>query len=168
MLCAMEIREATEQDWPAMWRLMQPIIAAGQTYAWDRAMSEDRVRAYWTHQPPLPAGRTLVAVLDGSVAGTAEFHPNFGGPGSHIANAGFMVDPAYAGRGVGRALGEYVVAAAREQGFLAMQFNAVVSTNVHAVKLWQSLGFSILATIPDGFRHPEQGFVGLHIMHRKL
>jgi GNAT superfamily N-acetyltransferase len=131
-------------------------------------MAEERARSYWTHQPPLPAGRTLVAVLDGSVAGTAEFHPNFGGPGSHIANAGFMVDPAYAGRGVGRALGEYVVAAAREEGFRAMQFNAVVSTNVNAIALWKSLGFTILATIPDGFRHPTLGFVGLHIMYRAL
>lgn len=168
MLSAMEIREATDADWPAMWAFMRTIVAAGETYAWDRDMAEERARSYWLHKPPLPAGRTLVAVLDGAVAGTAEFHPNFGGPGSHTANAGFMVDPAFAGRGVGRALGEYVVAAARDEGYRAMQFNAVVSTNVHAVALWKSLGFDILATIPGGFRHPSLGFVGLHIMYRSL
>jgi GNAT superfamily N-acetyltransferase len=168
MLSAMEIREATAADWPAMWAVMRPIIAAGQTYAWDRDMAEERARSYWMHQPPLPAGRTLVAVIDGAIAGTAEFHPNFGGPGSHIANAGFMVDPAYGGRGVGRALGAYVVDAARADGFRAMQFNAVVSTNTHAVALWESLGFDILATIPEGFRHPALGYVGLHIMFRRL
>jgi GNAT superfamily N-acetyltransferase len=110
----------------------------------------------------------VVAEEDGQIMGTAEFHPNFGGPGSHIANAGFMVDPAFGGRGVGRKLGEYVVDEARREGFRAMQFNAVVSTNVHAVALWKSLGFEILATIPDGFRHPTEGFVGLHIMFQRL
>jgi GNAT superfamily N-acetyltransferase len=169
MLGIMEIRDATAADWPAMWAFMREIIAAGETYAWDRDMSEERARSYWMHMPPLPAGRTVVAVdADGAILGTAEFHPNFGGPGSHIANAGFMVNPARSGRGVGRALGEYIVAEARREGYRAMQFNAVVATNTNAVALWKSLGFDILATVPDGFRHPTLGFVGLHIMYRML
>ena len=49
-----------------------------------------------------------------------------------------------------------------------MQFNAVVATNERAVRLYQSLGFTILGTIlgtmPGGFRHPQKGFVGLHLM----
>jgi ribosomal protein S18 acetylase RimI-like enzyme len=49
-----------------------------------------------------------------------------------------------------------------------MQFNAVVETNVHAIRLWESLGFAILATVPAAFRHPDHGLVGLHIMHRLL
>jgi hypothetical protein len=49
-----------------------------------------------------------------------------------------------------------------------MQFNAVVETNIGAVRLWQSVGFKILATIPDAFDHPVHGLVGLHIMHRNL
>jgi ribosomal protein S18 acetylase RimI-like enzyme len=49
-----------------------------------------------------------------------------------------------------------------------MQFNAVVETNVAAVRLWRSLGFEVLATVPEAFQHPVHGFVGLHIMHRQL
>jgi ribosomal protein S18 acetylase RimI-like enzyme len=48
------------------------------------------------------------------------------------------------------------------------QFNAVVETNTRAVALWQSLGFQILATVPDAFHHPVHGYVGLYIMHRHL
>jgi ribosomal protein S18 acetylase RimI-like enzyme len=74
----------------------------------------------------------------------------------------------HGGRGVGRALGEHVVAAAREDGYRSMQFNAVVETNTRAVALWRSLGFDVLATVPEAFDHPEHGLVGLHVMFRRL
>jgi hypothetical protein len=34
--------------------------------------------------------------------------------------------------------------------------------------LWRSLGFDILTTIPEAFRHPTAGYVGLHVMYRRL
>ena len=52
-----------------------------------------------------------------------------------------MVDAQFTGRGAGRALAERVLDWAREAGFRAMQFNAVVETNERAVRLWRSLGF---------------------------
>jgi ribosomal protein S18 acetylase RimI-like enzyme len=55
-----------------------------------------------------------------------------------------------------------------EDGYAAMQFNAVVETNAPAIRLWESLGFTILGTVPEAFRHPARGLVGLHIMHRFL
>lgn len=79
-----------------------------------------------------------------------------------------MVDPNYAGSGVGRALGEHAIRFARAEGYRAMQFNAVVETNSRAVALWQSLGFDILTTIPEAFLHPIAGYVGLHVMYRTL
>ena len=65
--------------------------------------------------------------------------------------------PQSAGRGVGRALAERVLADARAAGYRAMQFNAVVETNTGAVALWESLGFRILATVPEAFDHPSAG-----------
>jgi ribosomal protein S18 acetylase RimI-like enzyme len=49
-----------------------------------------------------------------------------------------------------------------------MQFNAVVETNAAAVRLWRSLGFEILATVPEAFDDPENGYVGLHLMFKKF
>jgi ribosomal protein S18 acetylase RimI-like enzyme len=49
-----------------------------------------------------------------------------------------------------------------------MQFNAVVETNTRAVALWRSLGFEVLATVPEAFDHPVHGYVGLHLMYRRL
>lgn len=115
-----------------------------------------------------PGGRVVVAVDRGAVVGTAQVHPNQPAAGSHVANAGFMVAASAGGQGIGRALANRVLEVAAEDGYLAMQFNAVVETNVHAIRLWESLGFAILATVPAAFRHPDHGLVGLHIMHRFL
>jgi GNAT superfamily N-acetyltransferase len=83
----MEVRDATAEDWPAIWRFMRDIAAAGETFSWDRDIAEEDARAYW-----------------------------LGGTAAHTASAGFMVDPAHVGRGAGRALGEHVIAWARQDG----------------------------------------------------
>jgi L-amino acid N-acyltransferase YncA len=158
----MEIRDAVDADWPGIWGFMRPILTAGDTYCWPTDTTEEVGRAWWMTKP---GGRVLVAVDDGSVLGTAERHPNQPAAGSHVANAGFMVAPAVSGRGIGRALARRVLDAAVEDGYAAMQFNAVVETNENAIRLWESLGFTTLATVPEAFRHPRHGLVGLRIMH---
>ena len=166
---AWEIREATGRDWPAIWEILEPVVRAGETFTWDRDTTEDQARTKWFKTAP---GRTFVAVgtgeFDGVVLGTGELHANQGGAGSHVANAGYMVRDGHGGRGVARGLCAYSLDAARAAGFRAMQFNAVVESNVRAVAAWQAMGFEILATIPEAFRHPTLGYVGLHVMYRKL
>ena len=163
------IRDAVPADWPAIWAFMRVIVQAGETFSWDTDISERDAREGWFRWQGQLAGFTVVAV-DGDrvVLGTAECGPNHGGPAAHVASASFMVDPRHAGRGVGRALGEYVMDRARAEGFCAMQFNAVVETNTPAVRLWRSLGMDVLATVPEGFHHPADGYVGLHIMYRRF
>ena len=161
----MRIRDAAAEDWPAIWPFLREIVRAGETYTWPLDIDDDAARRVWMAPPP---ACTLVAVDGDAVLGTAKVGPNQLGPGAHVANASFMVDPAHGGKGVGRALGTAVLERARADGYRAMQFNAVVETNVGAVALWRSLGFSVLATVPEAFLHPSLGYVGLHVMHRAL
>lgn len=160
----MLIRQAAADDWPQIWPFWHRIVAAAETYAWDPDTTEEAARALWMS----PAKRVYVAQDEtGAVVGSAYLTPNYGGPAARIANAGFMVDPDQGGRGIGRALAEHVLAEARVHGYRGMVFNAVVETNP-AVGLWQSLGFTILGTVPEAFDHPRHGPVGLHIMYRAL
>jgi L-amino acid N-acyltransferase YncA len=161
----MEIREASAQDWPAIYPFFSAIVAEGETYAYPEHLSLEQARSYWMIPPP---GRTVVAVQEETVLGTATMGPNRPGRGAHVATASFMVDPARSGHGVGRALGAHVLAWARQAGYRAMQFNAVVETNTAAVRLWQALGFQILATVPEAFHHQVHGYVGLHLMYQRL
>jgi len=160
----MQIREAAAEDWPRIWPFWHRIVAAGETYTWDRDTSEEAARSLWMN----PAKRVYVVEDEtGAIVASAFVTPNYGGPATGVANAGFMVDPDRAGRGIGGTLAEHVVEAARTAGYRAMVFNAVVETNP-AVKLWLSLGFEILGTVPEAFDHPRHGRVGLHIMYRAL
>ena len=162
----LEVRTATAEDWPGIWPIWRAVVEAGDTYVWEaEAMTEADARAAWMLPPP---AEVLVATDDGVVVGTAEIRPNQVGRGSHVANASFMVPPASAGRGIGRALAAVVLERARAAGYRAMQFNAVVATNGRAVALWESLGFSVVGRVPGAFRHATAGEVDLLVMHRWL
>lgn len=161
----MDIRLATDDDWPAIYTFYAPIMAAGETYAFPENQTLDEARPWWMEQPP---GQTVVAVDGPDVLGSAKMGPNRPGRGSHIATASFLVNPAARGKGVGRALGEFMVDWARQQQYSGIQFNAVVETNTAAVHLWTSLGFGIVGTVPSAFRHPTHGDVGLHVMYMPL
>jgi L-amino acid N-acyltransferase YncA len=167
------IRTATADDWPGIYPVFAAVTAEETTYTYPAGLSSEEARDVWTGH-----GHVVVAVedhdadaagpADGRVLGTAVMLPNRPGRGSHVATASFMVSPHARGRGIGRALGGHMLAWARDEGFRAVQFNAVVETNTAAVALWRSLGFTVVGTVPEAFEHPEHGFVGLHVMHRFL
>ncbi len=160
----MTLRMAETADFERIWEIFHAVVARGDTYAYDPATTREEARALWMN----PEARTYVAVVNRQVVGTFWIRRNQPGLGSHVANAAFMVDPAGFSRGVGRRMGEHALAEARRLGFDAMQFNFVVSTNERAVALWNSLGFSILATLPRAFRHATLGYVDALVMHRFL
>lgn len=162
----MTIRLARAHDWASIWPIWHSVVSAGETYVWSPTTSEDDAHTFWMLSP-----RAEVWVVDDETDGivaTATLKPNQQGLGDHVANASFMVDPSCTGRGVGRRLAEAVLDRARELGYQGMQFNAVVATNQGAVALWRSLGFDVVGTIPEGFRHATLGSVDLLIMYRKL
>ena len=159
------IRDATADDWPAIWPIVREVVVAADTFPYDPEMTEVQARALWMVSSP---GRTTVAVDGAAVSGTANMYANRAGPGAHVASASFMVASAMRGRGVGRALVEDALSWARAAGFRAMLFNAVAETNVAAVALYRTLGFSIVGTVPEAFDHPQHGLVGLHVMHVNL
>jgi L-amino acid N-acyltransferase YncA len=159
------IRRAQSEDWDAMWPIWHEITAAADTYGYDPTTSRERAREQWLAPPP---DETWVAELADRVVGIYHLAPNHGGAGAHVANASYMVAGSERGRGIGRAMVEHSLDRARETGYLGMQFNAVAATNVHAIRLYEQLGFWTVGVVPRAFRHPEQGLVGLHIMYRDL
>ncbi|QDT53769.1 putative acetyltransferase [Caulifigura coniformis] len=160
----MLIRPIEPADHETLWSVMEETIRAGETYAAPMQMSRDDGVRWWTEGKE----SVLVAEIGGQVVGTYYLKPNQLGNGSHVANAGYLVAPFARGQGVAKRLCEHSLSEARHRGYLAMQFNFVVETNETAVRLWQRLGFQIVATVPRAFRHPTRGLVGAHVMWQSL
>lgn len=158
------IRDAIETDFPGILAIFNAVIAPGDSYVFAADTSPERAHAYWFG----PGIRSYVASDDDRILGMYKLIANQADRGAHVANASFMVDPAAAGRGIGRAMGEHCLRQAKRAGFRAMQYNFVVSTNVAAVKLWTSLGFETVGRLPGAFQHAELGFVDALVMFRSL
>ncbi|HEV7311656.1 GNAT family N-acetyltransferase [Sphingopyxis sp.] len=163
-MTALLIRPASPDDAAAIWAILEPVIRAGETYTLDRDMTEAEALAYWFGADK----ETFVAEEGGVVLGTYYLRANQAGGGRHVCNAGYMTGAAATGRGVARAMCLHSLDHAKAQGFRALQFNFVVSSNVRAVGLWQSLGFEVVGRLPGAFDHPAEGFVDALVMVRTL
>lgn len=159
------IREATADDWSAIWPIFEAIVREGETYAYPTGMTSSQASDLWLEQPP---GRTVVLEANGRLIGTAKMGPNRPSYGAHIGTASFMVADDARGQGAGRRLAEHVITWQRQQGYRGIQFNAVVESNIKAVQLWRDLGFDIIGTVPGAFNSRQHGYVGLHVMFLDL
>lgn len=159
-----EIRKATEADHDAIWEIIHQVLRGGDTYSFAPESTRAQMMTYWF----APGKHTYVALFDGKIAGTFAISDNQPGLGSHVANGAYMVSALFAGKGIGKAMGEFSLNEARRLGYKAMQFNFVVKSNTRAVKLWQSLGFNIVGEVPGAFNHRQLGLTNAYIMHQKL
>ena len=159
------ITKATEPEFPLIWPIFQSIVKGGDTYVYSPDITEEDAKKVWF----APNFYTYIARVDGKVVGAYVIRPNHRDLGSHIANAAYFIAPEHRGKGYARKLAEHSFVEAAKQGYKAMQFNYVISTNEVAVNLWQSLGFRIIGTVPEAHAHQKLGkLVDIHIMHRKL
>jgi len=153
------------EEWSAAWKIMQPVFAKGDTCAFAPDITEAEAFAAWIKTP----AATFVAKDEhGELVGIYYLRANQPGLGSHVANAGYVVSSTARNRGIAGQLCEHSQAEAKSRGFLAMQYNIVVSTNEVAVKLWQKLGFQIVGRVPEAFAHKQLGFVDIVVMWKKL
>jgi ribosomal protein S18 acetylase RimI-like enzyme len=159
-----DIRKATPADHDQIWEIIQPVLLTGDTYVFAPDSSREKMLAYWCGLDR----HTYVATINGTVVGTFLLRDNQPDLGSHIANGSYMTLKTASGQGIGKAMGAFSIEEARRLGYKAMQFNIVIKSNERAVRLWQTLGFTIIGEIPDAFNHRQNGLTNAYIMYRKL
>lgn len=159
----MEIRPASADDFDPMWAIFRAALATEDTLPFAGTFQAGTFRDHW-----FGVQGAHVAVLEGRIVGMYKMGANVPDLGAHVASATYVVDSSAQGRGIGRALVQHSLDRARSEGFLAMQFNYVVSTNAPAVELYRKLGFAVVGTLPAAFRHAALGLVDVYVMHRFL
>ena len=158
------IRRLIEDDKQALWRILEPVFRAGDSYTIDPEISREDALAYWCG----PSHTVFVAADETGLLGTYYIRPNQGGGGAHVCNCGYITSPAARGKGVARAMLAHSLEEAPRQGYRAMQYNFVVSTNTRAIAIWEAAGFDTVGRLPDAFRHPVHGYVDALVMYKPL
>lgn len=146
-----------------MWAVFRSVIAPGDSLPFSDDLDGETFRSHW-----FCVQTSYVAAAGSEVVGMYKLGANYPGAGAHVASATYAVSPGWQGKGIGRALVRHSIGQARSEGFMAMQFNYVVSTNGPAVTLYRDLGFAVVGTVPQAFRHPRLGLVDVFVMHRLL
>jgi L-amino acid N-acyltransferase YncA len=158
------IRRAKPGDRVNIWNIFHRIIQSGDTYAYPPDTPFTTFKKFW-----FAKNQKCFVLADGNdLLGSYVIKDNQPGLGSHIANASYIVNPAHQGKGIGKKLCAHSITEAKKAGYLGIQFNIVVSTNKAAVNLWEKMGFEIIGTTPNGFKHQQLGYVDSYIMYRKI
>ncbi len=159
------IRPIEEKDWDEVWLIIEPVFRAGETYAFSPNITKEEAFQVWVTAPTA----TYVAVDANEIlVGTYYMKPNQPALGAHVCNCGYIVAARARGQGIATELCKHSQFEARTHGFHAMQYNLVVSTNEGAIRLWKKLGFEIVGTLLEAFRHPRLGLVDAHVMYKRL
>ncbi len=161
----MLIRSFEPDDWPGVWRIVEPVFREGATFPNAVDTTEQEAHCYWVEAPLA----TMVALDEaGVVRGIYYLRANQPPLGAHVANCGYVVDSSCRGQGIGSALCVHSQDEARRRSFRAMQYNLVVETNEAGVRLWRRHGFELVGTLPGAFRHADLGYVDAYVMYKKL
>ncbi len=143
-----EIRKLQREDIKEAIGVWNQVVEEGTAFPQTECLDENTGAAFFAEQ-----SYTGVAVEknSGKIIGLYILHPNNVGRCGHICNASYAVDERARGRHVGERLVRHCLREAKMLGFRILQFNAVVRSNLRAMKLYQKLGFVQLGVIPGGF-----------------
>lgn len=150
-----EVRRYTSADLPALCEIWNSVVERGEAFPQEQPLTLEEAGEFFAAQSFTGAA---VDLQSGEVVGLYILHPNNVGRCGHIANASYAVKEGRRGQHIGQALVEHCLRQCRAEGFGILQFNAVVSTNQPAQRLYKRLGFVPLGVIPHGFRAKDGSF----------
>lgn len=158
-----QIRGFEKRDIPAMTELWNQVVAEGRAFPQTEALSAEEAARFFAGQ-----SFTGVAETGGQLAGLYVLHPNNVGRCGHLANASYAVRDGFRGLHIGERLVRHSLAKGRELGFGVLQFNAVVASNLPAIRLYEKLGFVRLGTVPGGFLNRESVYEDIILFYHVL
>jgi RimJ/RimL family protein N-acetyltransferase len=149
-------------------RLYRVIVEEGISYPHDRFPGDEDFMDYWFRGKSTVAAYRQEDVERQGMIGAFYLKPNWPGRARQVANAGFIVAPAWRNRGLGWLLGATMLEYAKTLGYRGVIFNLVFAQNHQARHVWQKLGFAELGRIPGAVRNDDGTYQDAIIMFRSL
>lgn len=149
----MIIRKYTSSDLNRMIEIWNEVVEDGIAFPQEEPLDLKTGEMFFSSQ-----SYCGVAEEEGKVYGLYILHPNNVGRCGHICNSSYAVSSESRGKHIGEKLVLDCIKTAKELGFLILQFNAVVESNLPARHLYERLGFTQLGVIPKGFRMKDGHF----------
>lgn len=160
--CKLQTYKSNDED--ELFAIFKEVVDTGCQFPYESS-SKDEFHAQFF----APTSQVYVCrSSQGHVIGGFYLRPNYSGRSGHIANAAYMIKSTHRGLGIGTLLIKASLQIAKSLGFLAMQFNMVLSQNTNAIKLYEKLGFEIIGTIPNAIRNSDKSFQDGHTMYRRV
>lgn len=160
-----KIREYTGKDSEAVRKIWNEVITDGVAFPQEDLLTEDNADAFFRSQ-------TYTGVAEdresGEIVGMYILHPNNVGRCGHICNASYAVRKDIRGEHIGEKLVKDCLVKAHEKGFRILQFNAVVANNIHAIHLYERLGFTRIGTVEGGFHMPDGAYEDIILFYHKV
>ena len=135
----LQFRPWQKSDLSQMTRMWNDILTDGDAFPGTELYEEGPFGAYLGEQTA-----ATCLLLEGALAGYYILHPNNIGRCGHVANASYVLDRAFRGRGLGRPLVE------------------------RSLEEAAALGFQTVGTIPGGFLLPDGTYSDMYVMYRSL
>ena len=144
-----EIRRYEETDKKEAMAIWNAVVREGIAFPQDEELTDETADAFFMSQ-----SYTGIAVDSeaNEIVGLYILHPNNVGRCGHICNTSYAVKEGKRGLHIGEQLVKDSLKTGASLGFRILQSNAVVATNIHALHLYERLGFTQLGVIPQGFR----------------
>ena len=147
----LQITACSPADLPEAVAVWNQVVEAGLAFPQTELLTVETGADFFGQQSFTGVARDS----SGELVGLYILHPNNVGRCGHICNASYAVRADRRGQHIGEALVRHCMARGKELGFRILQFNAVVRSNVPALRLYERLGFVQLGVIPGGFRRKD-------------
>ena len=147
----LQITACSPADLPEAVAVWNQVVEAGLAFPQTELLTTETGAEFFGQQSFTGVARDS----SGELVGLYILHPNNVGRCGHICNASYAVRADRRGQHIGEALVRHCMAKGKELGFRILQFNAVVRSNVPALRLYERLGFVQLGVIPGGFRRKD-------------
>lgn len=159
------IRPYDKADCQPVMEIWNSVVREGIAFPQVEELTIEEADAFFSSQ-----SYTGVAVDDktNDVLGLYILHPNNVGRCGHICNTSYAVKEGMRGLHIGELLVKDSLQVGARLGFRILQFNAVVASNIHALHLYERIGFTQLGRIPQGFLMKDGHYEDIILHYIKL